>query len=401
MEAGTPSNVSDTIESWRSDDEIQKTGKRREYHSPRMSKKNFDVVSRWIKRWINNAASNFPVMKRAPGLDMLRGAARGLPVLCVGIGPSLDAFLPHASAVAKKMLVIATDAALAPLLAAGVDPDLVVNYDCRDEQESLWRRIEDCPRARDLVLLANSCAAPCQLATWPGKLMGFNMAQGDDEFVSNVLPTLYPDLGALPNVGTVGNVILVLATLMEAAKIYLVGYDFTYEKTPAVGKELSGWRYRCKDFVWGEATPEFPKAGFRERENKVLYDNDERMKGTLDFKDGDETFRSDEILWNYRRILLDLVGKMDIPAVDVGGASLRRLEHMTVEDFVFALKDLPQFGIGESVVPHLATLIQEDPRAGLRWNISSRLWRDVPPAPALPVEPAEKRIVIDLCEAHR
>lgn len=361
MEKGSEVNVAERIGDWRLSNERDEAGRKVEYRSHRLNAKNLEVVQRWADRWINNAAVNLPIGRRSQGIEILRGAARGLPIVCVGVGPSLDQNIQHLNAISRKCLIVSSDAAVAPLLAVGVSPDIVVNFDCRDEQESMWRRIQGAPNTKDLVLLANSCAAPGQLAAWAGKLMMFNMDQGDDEFCSNILPTLYPQLGSLPNLGTVGNAMVVLANIMEASKIYLVGYDFCY------GGESEN-RYRCTDYEWVAAETDLP-ARFVKRENAALYNNADRLAGANEVEEKGKKFLTDDALWNYRRILISTVGMLDLPVVNVGGGSLDGvLESLSMEDFVLNMHGVANIRAGESVVPHLHTVLGMDPRYGYQYD---------------------------------
>lgn len=373
MDDGKKFDVAERLRDWKASDQEFQSGQRAGYRSRRMNDYNLAVLRRWSERWINNAAGNLVLGRRAKSIDLLRGAARDLPVVCVGIGPSLDAFLMHTKDVARKCLLIAADAAVAPLLAHDVQPDVVLNFDCRDEQETLWRRLGDSPLAPGLVLLANSCAAPAQLAAWPGKLMMFNMDQGDDEFCTNVLPTLFPNLGSLPNLGTVGNSMVVLAHVMQASRIYLVGYDFAYKVIEEVDGKATKANYRCTDWEWVKAQIDRP-AAFAPRENKVLYDADQRLAGARRFEDHGKSFVSDEDLWTYRKTLLEVVGSYDLPVTSVACASLdHRIESLDLDGFLAAVAEMPAILPGATLVPYLASII-EDPRPGLRLDQKERTW---------------------------
>ncbi len=73
-------------------------------------------------------------------LAQLRNSFREVPALIVGAGPSLDALLPFIFPLQEKLLIIATDAALSPLRANGIEPHLLISI---DPQKSVLRHFAE------------------------------------------------------------------------------------------------------------------------------------------------------------------------------------------------------------------------------------------------------------------
>lgn len=338
------------------------TGKRA-YQGTSMSQDNVMVFTDWIATWARNAAQNFPVISRARGVTLLLQAANDLPVVVAGIGPSLDDSLDTLRKVRSNILLLATDAALRPLVAAGVHPDLVLNYDCRPEQCSMWDTVD----TSRFVLLANSCTAPETIKAWQGRVLFFNMAQSDDPFCLNVLPAMFPHLGDLACLGTVGSSAVLLAAAMRASRIITIGMDLCYRDG----------RYRCQDFRRLPASAEFEDGRWEPTENKKLYDNAERVKGLKTVVHEGQEFMVDDALDHYARSLVGAVKNFNIPLVDCSAGVLGKyFESMTLQDAIdkYAFDRIYQ---GRSIVRHLFPLLN-DPKAGLHWD--GERWADLCPA---------------------
>lgn len=332
---------------------------RRPYRSKKMEGFNAEVYSAWIERWANNAAANYPIARNSAGVSFLRNAAKDIPAVVIGIGPSLDDEILSLKIAPRHAVIIATDAALRPLLRHGIRPDIVVNYDARDEQSSMWESID----TRGIVLLANSVTSPFTVDAWKGKVMFFNMLQNDDEFASNILPALFPFLGQLPNLGTVGNGAVFLAWQMGCKPILTVGMDLCYKEQfteikPAEGDvpatfKIDGWKYRCRDWkllnenVWAEI------------ENKILYNNEERLAETVDEIIKGKTYKVDHCLKFYRNSLFSNIGQFDMPVINCsGGVFTDQIKTMRLKDAIEE-KCYAALEPGRTVVKHLDALIPD------------------------------------------
>ena len=109
--------------------------------------------------WIEHDAVNVPRLARRPNAAALAGAFRGVPGIFVGAGPSLDESLGALGAVGGRALVAGANAALRPLLGAGVVPEVAAIVEAAD-----LRRHFDGLASLDRVVLA-TCSS-----TFPGHL---------------------------------------------------------------------------------------------------------------------------------------------------------------------------------------------------------------------------------------
>lgn len=324
----------------------------------------------WFSRWTKNAFRNYPVASRCLGARFLHEACHGMPAFVVGVGPSLDESIKDLKRACNRSLIISTDAALRALLANGIVPDLVVSFDCKDDQKRLW---QDIPPGFKIPALINSCAHPDTIASWPGPILLYNQYHEQDDLCKRILPIVFPELGQLPSSGTVGNMATLAAHLMGCDPICCVGMDFCFQK--AAGPVLA-WRYRAQDYKWAtQRGPGIPD-GWEKTEIKELYDNNERLERSFSAKDADGVeYKSDPELSFYFESFRDLMPHFKVPVVnctpngrlpklktDMQGATLPGgFPSMTVAAAVEKYCKPVDYQGGRHVIRHLAE-IAPDPR---------------------------------------
>ena len=108
--------------------------------APTLSGLNKSAFEGWSVEWYKNAFLNFPFIAQSWGISHLRNAAKKVPAVIVGIGPSLDdeGNFEALKNLRGRAVLIATDAAYRPLTANGIVPDLVVSLDASENQKSLF-----------------------------------------------------------------------------------------------------------------------------------------------------------------------------------------------------------------------------------------------------------------------
>ncbi len=79
--------------------------------------------------WTVNILNNMAGLERSSPVRALFGSARGIPVLIVSAGPSLNATLPDIRRAAPHCVTVATDTAFLPLAESGIVPDFVYSLD--------------------------------------------------------------------------------------------------------------------------------------------------------------------------------------------------------------------------------------------------------------------------------
>lgn len=319
----------------------------------------------WLSRWARNVFRNFPIVSKAFGARFLHDACHGMPCFVVGVGPSLDKSIEELKAVKGRGVIVATDAALRALLANGITPDLVVSYDCQENQKQLWESVLAAP-----TCLFNSCTHPDSIASYPGPVLFFNQYHTQDELCKTILPGVLPEIGQIPSGGTVGTMACFVGGLMGCDPVCVVGMDFCYQESETPG----AWRYRAQDYRWEKNKGAGVPDAWAKTEIKELYDNDERIGRSFMVKRDDGEYRSDPELAFYLESFIDLMPQFKIPVVnctpagmipklktDLQGATLPGgFASMTLSEAVgkYCTKE---FQAGRSILPHLASIIP-DPR---------------------------------------
>lgn len=315
---------------------------------------NTDAYEAWIIRWAQNAAKNYPIVSRSWGVKYLSKCAKDVPAVLVGIGPSLEKEIKALKAVRNRAIVIVTDAALRTLVARDIHPDLVVTLDAKVEQHTIWESVD----TSSYTLVANSCTHPDTIQNWHGPILFFNMF-GEDEFARHLLPNIFPHLGRIPNVGTVGNTAVMLAHGMGCSPLILVGMDFAYSKV----EESEEPRYRCNDYKLNGESAAFKKW---EKVEHFLYNNKARLSKTFTEKIRDKEYLVDTELQAYRKCLLSNLGVLKIVPINCsrGGTLEQHFPSMSLDQAI--LENMhEELDPGRTIVPFLKMLI---PDSKTKWR---------------------------------
>lgn len=310
---------------------------------------NKDIWAYWMPQWAVNAAENYPHIKSGTGIRILSDSARDIPAIVVGIGPSLDQQLEWIGRCERNAVIISTDAALRALVANGITPHLVCQLDCRPKNATMF----DGVKTEDHILVTNACAHPEQLKAWKGRHLFYNMLMQGHEFTDEILPLMFPGFGAVESKGTVGNMAILIAHFMGCKPIIACGMDLCYQK---VG---DAYRYRANDWRW---SPKDESTGMPERwekwDNKLIYDNDDRLMDSFETTVKERTYRVDGELDFYRKALLEMVGPTGMHLVNCAEEGILRdiVETLDIEAAVTKYCQ-PAFEPGATIVPHLKQII--------------------------------------------
>lgn len=89
----------------------------------------FDNLANSSRRFFDNLLENLLVFLPDPGVKELEGLFKDVPAILISAGPSLDKNVHLLAAMADHATLIATDAAVRPLLAQGIEPHFIVSVD--------------------------------------------------------------------------------------------------------------------------------------------------------------------------------------------------------------------------------------------------------------------------------
>lgn len=96
------------------------------------------VIERFGENYLNNMFENLIIMARSKSFAALRDRLpKGMPVIVVAAGPSLDKNITEIRKAKGKALIISTDTAMRPLCNAGIVPDVGIIVDGKKDSRYL------------------------------------------------------------------------------------------------------------------------------------------------------------------------------------------------------------------------------------------------------------------------
>jgi hypothetical protein len=173
-------------------------------------------------RTCRNLASNIDHYAAGAGTDELYGIAKGYPAVCVSAGPSLvkNVALLCDPDVRSKVIVIAVQTVLKPLLAHGIKPDFVTALDYSHISSRFY---EDLPHLPDVTLVAEAKAHRTVLENFPGPIR-VPFSQFNDLLLDEMaVPRIPIKTGA-----TVAHLSFYLAQHLGCDPIIFIGQDLGF-----------------------------------------------------------------------------------------------------------------------------------------------------------------------------
>ena len=186
------------------------------------AKANDEARKRFAGRYLLNSLTNLPAILAEGDAAALDGLWAGKPVVVVAAGPSLDRNLAELHAVADRVLIVAVDTAVRPLLAAGIRPQIVVAVDPSELNARHLRGLSD---VRGMWLVAEGSVDPTVMGQFAGRTFTFK--------VSNHHPWPWLTMqgaarGGLQAWGSVLTTAFDLGVHLGADPIAFVGADLAY-----------------------------------------------------------------------------------------------------------------------------------------------------------------------------
>ncbi|MEM9790652.1 MAG: 6-hydroxymethylpterin diphosphokinase MptE-like protein [Planctomycetota bacterium] len=173
-------------------------------------------------RTVHNVTHNLAHYAAGSTTDPLIDAAKGCPAVCVAAGPSLakNVDLLSDPEVRSRVVVIAVQTALRPLLDRGIRPDFVTAI---DYSEISSRFYEDLPALPDVTLVAEPKAHPTILDAYPGPIRCARNAF-NDQLLGDLARPIQPIRAAT----TVAHLCFYLAQHLGCDPILFIGQDLGF-----------------------------------------------------------------------------------------------------------------------------------------------------------------------------
>ncbi len=172
---------------------------------------------------LNNTIANLDSLLNGTPLRLLKRRFKGVPIVCVAAGPSLEEALPLLKR-ADTALILASDSAVGNLLKAGIRPDIIATTDIHEG--NIRKLAPHMDSLGDAVLVFGMEANPQVVGTFPG-----SRRVGLTAYSRLILDWFDPALNLqcqLPPMTTVTQFTVLLAMALGADPIVLVGVDLAY-----------------------------------------------------------------------------------------------------------------------------------------------------------------------------
>ncbi len=270
-----------------------------------------------------NNVRNLNHFLRYPDVSVLDNVWEGKPIVCVSAGPSLSKNIAFLKKIQNDVYIIAMTAVLRPLLAAGIKPDMITMVDM---SEQVMRYLEGIDTSDMYSVIELGCFHEI-VDKYPAKYIFSMSAIRTSQFMNDLVGKLNMNINEkfiLPGSLTVATLSILLAKVMGASKIILLGHDLAYsDKTHVKGSRFS------------HPTKIIEVNGRRTFENK-LYDGEVLEYSELVPVKG---FWGDQVDSTYSfitfREYIEKVIKtfgMDVVNATEGGSYIEGTEHITLKE---------------------------------------------------------------------
>ena len=282
--------------------------------------------------WNANLANNLPALLSSAPVRNFVAAFDQIPVVLVGAGPSLDACLPEMRRLRERALIVAVDTALAPLLDADCNPDLVLAMDAQEENA---RDFLNLPNHSARLLFDAFCypSIPClypaaaRIASQTGHVL--SDIRGETVVRNGFLPALEYlldfEFGFLQNGGSVITAGYDLARIAGCAAVGLVGVDLSFPGYRMYSRGTNRSRYHMSIVNRHETC-----------ESKFFDELSEKAKLRVEGIGGKPVW-SDRVLILYKHWMEDAAAKTRLPSCIVGpahGLALKGYAQVSVDEFL-------------------------------------------------------------------
>lgn len=180
---------------------------------------------RFAELWRRNFQASQNLIRRNPGVVAFRQKFADIPCIVIGAGPSLDKNIRFLRQAAGKSILLASDAALKPLLRHDIEPSLVVSLDPQEEITRFFTGVSH----RNMTLIAPSIIHPRVLDLWEGAVVFYHKYAPDIPILTEIQQQI-PHIGVLTPGGSVLSVAYDLSFQAGGSPIIFVGQDLSYPK---------------------------------------------------------------------------------------------------------------------------------------------------------------------------
>jgi|GEM_PF-1729962 len=172
------------------------------------------------QEFLDNFVRNYRKAAQAPGVFSFAGRFSGVPAIIASAGPSLDKNVHELRGWDENVLILSTDTALKPLLAAGIDPHFVLTGD-PSHANSLHMKGA---RSADALFVAEVTSHPGVFDEFAGRIVSCTFQDSSLHSLADLLA----DKGHLRAWGSVATMALDFALFLKCNPIIFVGQDLAH-----------------------------------------------------------------------------------------------------------------------------------------------------------------------------
>ena len=170
--------------------------------------------------FLDNFVQNLLKAARAPGIVHFADRFSGLPAVIVSAGPSLDKNIHELRGCEDQVLILATDTALKPLLAAGIDPHFVLTG---DPSQTNYLHLKGAS-TKEALVVAEATSFPSVFEEFDGKTVTCTFENSSLRSLSDLLG----NKGTLRAWGSVATMALDFALSLGCNPIIFAGQDLAH-----------------------------------------------------------------------------------------------------------------------------------------------------------------------------
>lgn len=172
------------------------------------------------QEFLDNFVHNLPKAIAAPGVSGFAGRFSGIPAVVVSAGPSLDKNIHELRSCEDRVLLLSTDTALKPMLAAGVEPHFVLTGDPSYENYLHLKGSQ----TTTAILVAEATAYPASMQEFDTRMISCIFENSSLRTLSDLLGSK----GSLRAWGSVATMALDFALVLACNPILFVGQDLAH-----------------------------------------------------------------------------------------------------------------------------------------------------------------------------
>ena len=215
-------------------------------------------------RYLLNTLRNLPLLAEEGDASALFNLFERVPAIVVGAGPSLDATLPGIKAAQGRALIITVDTATRPLVAAGIQPHMVVGVDPSDINA---QHLTGLPLS-NIPLVGEGSLDPSVLPEFRGRTFAFRVS---DHQPWPWLRSVGLDRGGLQAWGSVLTTAFDLAIKVGCDPIVFAGADLAYTRGLQYCRNTA-YEPHWKDLITDEQRAEAFKAYLAQKPHSLQPD---------------------------------------------------------------------------------------------------------------------------------